>query len=69
MMRFIGGKADGQQTPLKSVTLEIDGEQYIQIQSKEGGRTFSFYMLAGMVPNEALKSYRDRYVTIHGNAK
>jgi hypothetical protein len=36
MMRFIGGKADGQQTPLKSVTLDVDGEQYIQIQVERG---------------------------------
>ena len=61
---IIGGKADGQECPLKAVEITFDGDRYILMTFKEskedGWRTHFFYMLCGMVPAEAVKIFRER---------
>ncbi len=58
---IIGGKRDGQTTSLNATVLQEDEESYLGITVKEpDGRKRLFYMLAGLIPSEALKTYRER---------
>jgi hypothetical protein len=58
MVLIIGGKLDGQESPLRVPTFEEKDEQYILIEWKEDDVRHYLYMLAGTVPIEAIKRYR-----------
>jgi hypothetical protein len=60
MTMMIGGKCDGHEVPAKVVTMTEQGETYILMSFKEGTVKHYFYMLTGMVPADALKTYRIR---------
>lgn len=60
MTAIIGGKADGQFSPMKVLQMELDGETYLLIGFKDGSTKGNFYMPAGGIPAEAYKTYRDR---------
>jgi hypothetical protein len=60
MTLMIGGKCDGNEVPAKVVTLTEQGETYILMSFKESNVKHFFYMLTGMAPAEALKTYRVR---------
>lgn len=60
MTRIIGGKCDGQLSPVKTLTLQEKEESYILIKFTEGKITHHFFMLAGMQPAEAQRIYRVR---------
>lgn len=59
-MIIIGGKSDGNQIPLRTPTLELDGEQYLLVSYREKDAVHQFYMLAGMTPEAAQAKYRIR---------
>jgi hypothetical protein len=60
MIKMIGGKCDGNEVPAKVLMLTEDGESYLLMSFKEGEQKHFFYMLAGMVPAEAMKTYKLR---------
>lgn len=62
MTKIIGGKLDGQQSPVKCVTLTEKDETYILMSFKEAGITHRFYMLTGgaLTPAEAQRTYKIR---------
>lgn len=59
---IIGGKADKQVCPAKLPRMELDGEVYMGCTYRDDKGEHYFYMLAGMVPAEALKVYKERHV-------
>lgn len=60
MIAIVGGKADGHQSPMKLLQMELEGEKYILLQFADGKIKGYFYMLAGAVPAEAYKIWKDR---------
>lgn len=74
MIPIIGGKLDGQMSATGPgvLTLQEKGEDYLLISYKTGTKdtpgdpteTRYFYMLAGMVPLEALKIDKERRATM-----
>lgn len=60
MIAIIGGKCDGQLSPVKTLTLQEGDESYLLMSFKEGGITHRFFMLAGMQPAEAQRVYKVR---------
>lgn len=69
MIPIIGGKLDGQMSATGTgvTTLQEKGEEYLLLSYKTGEKepqTYHFYMLAGMVPLEALKIDKERRATM-----
>jgi len=74
MIPIIGGKLDGQMSATGPgvLTLQEKGEEYLLLSYKSGEKetpgnptvTNYFYMLAGMVPAEALKIDKQRRATM-----
>jgi hypothetical protein len=62
MIKIIGGKCDGQESPMKCLQLTEKGETYMLMKFKEGDITHHFYMLTGsdLTPEQALKTYKVR---------
>ena len=62
MIGIVGGKCDGQQSPVKTLTLQEGDEEYLLIGYREGAGAplKHFFMLAGMTPIEALKIHKER---------
>lgn len=63
---IIGGSADGQYCPAKLVQMTVgkgdQAEKYLLMKFKEGAPPIEhhFYMLAGFVPAEAMKTFKVR---------
>lgn len=55
---IIGGKADGDRVPARVPRMEIDGEIYMLVSFREGGKEYYFYQLSGMVPAEVVKKFK-----------
>jgi hypothetical protein len=55
-------KLDGQESPVKCVTLTEKDETYMLMSFKEAGITHRFYMLTGsdLTPAEAQRTYKIR---------
>lgn len=62
MTKIIGGKCDGQESPVRCVTLKEKDETYILMSFKEGEKKHFFYMLSGgdLTPAEAQRTYKIR---------
>lgn len=57
---IIGGKSDGDRTPVRVPRMELDGEVYMLVSFREGGKEYYFYQLAGMVPADVVKKFKVR---------
>lgn len=60
MIKIIGGKCDGQESPMKLLQFTEGEETYLLMKFKEGEITHHFVMLAGMTPAEAMRTYKAR---------
>jgi hypothetical protein len=63
MIDIIGGKCDGQKSPVKLVTFTEGDETYMLMSYKEAETKYFFYVLTGpngVAPSDALKTHRDR---------
>lgn len=59
---IIGGKADGQQCPAKLPRINLDGEVYMLVVYRdEKGGQHPFYQLAGLVPAEVVRIWKERF--------
>lgn len=61
LVPIIGGKCDGQSSPVKLPRLNMEGEVYMMIEWRDGKESHMIYQLAGMIPAEVVKTYKERY--------
>lgn len=60
MTMIVGGKSDGCDCPAKVPRMDLDGEAYMLVSYRDGGKEHFFYMLADMKPADAQKKFKER---------